>query len=145
MLDKLLATTDDITPLIVRVSLGAVMFPHGAQKMLGWFVGGGFEATMQFFTENMGIPLVFAFLAIVAEFFGSIGLVLGFLGRVSALGVGTVMVVAAILESGNGFFMNWNGDKAGEGIEYHFLAIAMALVVITKGSGAWSLDRVGSR
>ena len=145
MLDKILATTDDIGPFIVRVTLGAAMFPHGAQKLLGWFGGGGFQGTMQFFTENMGIPFVFALLAIVAEFFGALGLIVGFLGRISALGVGAVMVVAALMESGNGFFMNWSGDKAGEGIEYHFLAIAMALVVIIKGSGAWSIDRAWSR
>jgi putative oxidoreductase len=112
---------------------------------LGWFGGGGFQGTMQFFTENMGIPLVFSLLAIVAEFFGALGLIVGFLGRISALDVGAVMVVAARMEHENGFFMNWSGDKAGEGIEYHFLAIAMALVVIITGSGVWSIDRAWSR
>ena len=131
---------------ILRVVLGLVMFAHGAQKMLGWFGGFGFNGTMGFFTSQMGIPGLFAFLAIAAEFFGGLGLVVGFLTRIAAFGIAMNMIVAIMLvHSQFGFFMNWNGNQKGEGFEYHLLALAMALVLMVRGSGAWSVDRIVHR
>ncbi len=142
MLRMLLRTRYDLTRTVVRLILGAVFFAHGAQKMLGWFGGHGFSATMTFFTHNMGIPAFFAFLAIAAEFFGGLGLLVGFLGRVAAFGILCNMVVAIVLVSGhNGFFMNWSGTQNGEGFEYHLLAIALCVTILVKGSGAFSIDR----
>ncbi len=110
---SLLRTDADLGPLLLRLTLALVFFPHGAQKMVGWFGGPGFAGEMQFFTETMGIPAVFAFLAIVAEFFGSIGLAVGLLGRVAAFGIGCVMVVAALTSHvQHGFFMNWFGEMS---------------------------------
>jgi putative oxidoreductase len=144
MLNRLLRTTDDRAILILRLTLGAVFFAHGAQKMLGWFGGYGFHGTMGFFTGAMHIPAAFAFLAIAAEFFGALGLITGLLGRVAAFGIFCVMVVAVVMVHGHvGFFMNWNGvTPPAEGYEYHLLAMAMALAVMIKGSGAFSLDRM---
>jgi putative oxidoreductase len=141
MLRRLMLTDDDISRTLVRLFLGLVMFPHGAQKMLGWFGGGGFSGTMQGMT-GMGLPAIVVFLVILIEFFGSLGLILGFLGRVSAFGVLCVMLGAIFtVHLPNGFFMNWMGNQKGEGFEYHLLAIGMALAIITKGSGAYSADR----
>jgi putative oxidoreductase len=142
MLKKLLETNDnDRVATLLRLTLGLVMFPHGAQKMLGWFGGYGFSGTMGFFTGQMGIPAVFAFLAIMAEFAGSLGLISGLLTRVAAFGIGMVMVVAVLTSHlGNGFFMNWFGNQKGEGFEYHLLAIGIALAVMIRGAGAFSLD-----
>ncbi len=141
MLRRLLSTTNDPTLTVVRLILGCVFFAHGAQKMLGWFGGHGFSATMTFFTHNMGIPALFAFLAIAAEFFGGLGLLVGFLGRVAAFGILCNMVVAIFMVSGHvGFFMNWFGTQKGEGYEYHLLAIALCVVILVKGSGAFSID-----
>jgi putative oxidoreductase len=138
---RLLATDDAWVLTVARLALGVVMFPHGAQKMLGWFGGPGFTATMGFFT-GQGIPAPLAFLAIVAEFFGSLGLIVGLLGRVAAFGIFCVMVVAILaVHLPYGFFMNWSGKQAGEGIEYHLLAIGLSLTVMIGGSGALSLDR----
>jgi putative oxidoreductase len=121
--------------------LGAVFFMHGCQKMLGWFGGAGFERTMAGFTHS-GIPAPFAFLAICAEFFGGLGLLLGLLGRIAAFGVMCNMLVAvATRHWQNGFFMNWAGNKAGEGYEFHLLVIGMCLAVILAGSGPLSVDR----
>lgn len=145
MKNILFKTEGNLVPLIARVALGVVMFPHGAQKMLGWFGGYGFSATMHHFTENMGIPAVFAFLAIFAEFFGALGLIVGSLSRIAAFGVGVTMVVAAFMHTSNGFFMNWTGQQTGEGYEYHLLAIALSLVVIIQGAGKTSIDAVISR
>ncbi len=127
---------------IVRLVLGVVFFAHGAQKMLGWFGGYGFHGTMGFFTHQMGIPAPFAFLAICAEFFGGLGLIVGLLSRIAAFGIIVNMLVAiATVHHVNGFFMNWTGQQKGEGFEYHLLAIAMGLVILIKGAGALSVDR----
>lgn len=145
MLAKLLTTDSDPAALFARVALGVVIFPHGAQKALGWFGGGGFQANMDGFT-SMGIPTPLAFLAIVAEFAGSIGLVLGCLTSVAAFGVLCNMVVAAVMVSApHGFFMNWYGKQQAEGYEFHILAIGLALVAIVRGGGAWSVDGVVAR
>jgi putative oxidoreductase len=126
--------------------LGVVFFPHGAQKMLGAFGGGGFFATMRTFETGMHIPAVFAFLAIAAEFFGSIGLIVGFLSRIAAFGIFVEMTVAILkVHIHNGFFMNWTGMQPGEGIEFHLLVLAIAAAVMIKGSGALSVDEFLNR
>jgi putative oxidoreductase len=146
MLDKLLRTDDDWSSLVLRVLLGVVFFPHGAQKVLGWFGGHGLSGTLGFFTQNMGIPLALAALVIAAEFLGSLGLVSGFLTRLAAFGIFCVMLGAILLvHLPNGFFMNWGGTQAGEGFEYHLLAIAIAVALMLKGGGRWSVDRALSR
>jgi putative oxidoreductase len=94
----------------------------------------------------MGIPAPFAALAIAAEFLGGIGLLLGFLGRVAAFGIACNMVVAvAMVHRHIGFFANWSGQQKGEGFEYHILAVAIALAIMIKGSGAFSVDRMLSK
>jgi putative oxidoreductase len=150
MFGKLLKTENDAAALVLRLGLGIVMFPHGAQKVLGWFGGYGLAGTWGYMTGQMHIPAVFAALAITAEFAGSLGLIVGLLGRVAAFGIGVEMAVAAFLGGhvANGFFMNWSGHQAGEGFEYHILVVVIALAVMIKGSGALSLDRLlgaGSR
>jgi putative oxidoreductase len=145
-LQLLFKTNNSFAPLLVRLTLGLVMFAHGAQLALGWFGGYGFSATMGFFTQQMHIPAPFAFLAIAAEFAGSIGLVFGALSRVAAFGIAATMVVAILtVHTANGFFMNWSGAQKGEGFEYHLLAIALALVVMINGAGKWSLDGLVAR
>lgn len=137
----LLKTSHSSAPLIARVILGLVMFPHGAQKMLGWFGGHGFSATMNFFTGTMQIPAAFAFLAILAEFAGALGLIVGLFSRVAALGIASVMAVAILIShAAHGFFMNWSGSQGGEGFEYHLLALGLALIVMIHGGGKASLD-----
>lgn len=136
----LLATDNTVSTLLLRVALGAVFFPHGAQKVLGWWGGHGFAGTMGFFTGTMHIPAVFAFLAIAAEFAGSLGLLVGLGTRIAALGIASVMGVAIMIHSANGFFMNWHGDQKGEGIEYHILALAIAVALMIRGGGKFSAD-----
>ena len=140
---KLIRTTDDHLVTFLRVALGVVFFAHGAQKALGWFGGPGFDQTMKTFTNGLGIPALFALLAIAAEFLGGIGLIIGLLSRVAAFGVAVNMIVAVLLvHARNGLFMNWTGKQPGEGFEYHILAISMAVFVVARGAGAWSLDRL---
>jgi putative oxidoreductase len=141
MLRKLMQTEEDGGMLLVRLALGIVMFPHGAQKLLGWFGGAGFSATMKGMT-GMGLPAAVVALVIFCEFFGSLALIFGCLGRLGALGILAVMVGAVFkVHLHNGFFMNWMGTQKGEGFEYHILAIGIALAVLVKGSGSLSIDR----
>ena len=129
----------------MRVVLGVVFFAHGAQKMLGWFGGFGFAGTMEFFTGTMHIPAPFAFLAIAAEFFGGIGLIIGFLTRIAAFGIAATMAVAvAMVHSSVGFFMNWSGTQKGEGFEYHLLVLAITVFLMIHGAGGLSVDRAMS-
>jgi len=142
LLRRVLATEGDWGATVARVALGAVMLPHGAQKLLGWFGGYGFQGTMGFLTTQVGLPYPIALLVILIESIGALALVLGLAGRVMAAGVAAVMVGAvATVHLANGFFMNWTGAQAGEGFEFHILAIALALVVMLRGSGAASVDR----
>ena len=134
---------DDRLLLAQRVVLAAVMFPHGAQHLVGWFGGHGFGGTYEWMTGTLHIPGVFAATAIVVEFFAPLLLVVGLGGRLAALGLAILLGVAATTHFGAGFFMNWN-DVAGrgEGFEYHLLGIALAASVVVHGSGAFSLDRI---
>jgi len=146
MFRKLINTTDDSVITILRLTLGVVFFAHGAQKALGWFGGYGFSGTMGFFTGAMHIPAPLAFLAICAEFLGGIGLLVGLLSRVAAFGIACNMLVAVVMVHRHfGLFANWAGDQKGEGIEYHLLALAIALAIMIKGSGAFSIDRALSK
>jgi putative oxidoreductase len=118
------------------------MFPHGAQKLLGLFGGAGFSASLKWFESTFNIPFVFALLAILAESLGAVALITGFLTRVAALGIAVDMIVAVYLVHWKvGFFMNWMGNQKGEGFEYHILAVGIALALLVKGGGLWSIDR----
>jgi putative oxidoreductase len=139
---RALATEGDWGATVARVALGLTMLPHGAQKLLGWFGGHGFEGTMGFLTSQVGLPYLVALLVILIESIGALALVFGLAGRVMAAGVAAVMVGAVVTTHlANGFFMNWSGAQAGEGFEYHILAVGLALVVMLRGSGALSVDR----
>ena len=143
MIRKLIATNDDAAITILRLVLGVVFFAHGAQKALGWFGGYGFTGTMGFFTGMMHIPAVFAFLAIAAEFLGGLGLILGLFTRVAAFGISSNMIVAvAMVHHQFGFFMNWTGGQKGEGYEYHLVLLAALVVLMIRGAGAASVDRM---
>jgi len=141
-MDKLFASRTGIDGLVLRIAFGVMMFPHGAQKLLGWFGGYGFSGTMEFFTGSMGIPAVFAFAAIVTEFFGALALLVGAFTRIAALGLGFTMLVAAGFHWKNGFFMNWSGSQAGEGIEFHILAIGIAVALVLRGAGTLAVDNL---
>jgi putative oxidoreductase len=142
MFRKLLATSNDWTLTVLRLVMGVTFFMHGAQKMLGWFGGYGFSGTMGFFTNMMHIPAPFAVLAILAEFLGGIGLIVGALTRIAAFGIATNMAVAVLMVHAKvGFFMNWTGQQKGEGFEYHLLALAIAIALMVRGGGAFSVDR----
>ena len=137
----LFQTNDKFSYWVPRVILGCVMLPHGAQKLFGWFGGFGFTNTMTYFTQTAGLPWIIAFLIIMGESLGSLGLIVGFFTRLSALGLICIMVGAiTTVHIPNGFFMNWFGKQAGEGFEYHLLVIGMSIPLLISGGGKYSVD-----
>jgi len=135
------STDGDWAGLILRLTLAAMILPHGFQKVFGWFGGGGFSGTMQYFTKSAGLPSIIAFLVIIGEPLGGTMLVLGLGTRFAALWIGAIMLGAALkVHAGNGFFMNWHGDKKGEGWEFFILAVGIALALIVNGAGQLSID-----
>jgi putative oxidoreductase len=141
---KLLFDTDESwAGLILRLTLGLVIFPHGAQKLLGWYGGFGFSGTMDFFTGTMHLPWLIAFLVIIGESFGSIALLAGLLTRFTTVSLAVIMLGAiTMVHMPNGFFMNWSGKQTGEGYEYHLLVIGISLALLITGAGKWSVDKV---
>lgn len=141
MLLKILATDPSWVPTLARTILGIIFFAHGSQKVFGWFGGPGLKQTLRSLNEFVGLPSIVALAAVLAELVGGAALVVGFLGRISALGIVVNMLAAIFMVHGKyGLFMNWFGDRKGHGIEYHLLAIALAIVIIAEGSGAFSID-----
>lgn len=138
----LLRTDPDWASTILRLLLAAVIFPHGAQKVLGWFGGGGIAGTIGYFESAFGLPATAAALVMAAEFLGSLALLVGFLTRLAAFGVACVMAGAIYLVHLQvGFFMDWGGQLEGEGYEYHLLALAICLALMVAGGGRLSVDR----
>ena len=145
MIQRLTVTEPQLSPLILRIVFAIVLWPHGAQKLLGFFGGYGFTPTMQHLTTDAGLPSLIAFLVIFLEFFGSLFILLGLFTRLVAIAqiiLFTGMIVTAHLPFG--FFMNWFGAQKGEGFEYHLLAIGLLVSLIVTGAGKASLDgRIG--
>jgi putative oxidoreductase len=140
MLEWLVRTDGDLVPLVLRLTLAVVMFAHGAQKALGWFGGTGLRGTLDFLRKS-GVASPITALAIMAELLGPLGLAVGLLTRVAALGIAAVMLGAILtVHRRYGFFMNWYGNEQGEGFEYHVLAIGLAVALVLNGAGMWSVD-----
>lgn len=140
-LHRLLSTDRSTTTFVHRAVLGAVLLPHGLQKLLGWFGGYGFDGTMAYLTAHVGLPAPLALLVILGESLGAIALVLGLGTRLAAAGAAAIMVGAVVTTHlPYGFFMDWAGARGGEGFEYHLLALALATPLMVRGGGRWSLD-----
>ncbi len=141
MFKRIVETDENLASLFLRLGLGIVFFPHGAQKVLGWFGGLGFSKTIEVFNTQMHMPVFVILLLMAIEFLGSIFLIIGFLTRISALGIGGAMAIcASVAHIQNGFFMNWFGQQKGEGFEFHILVAAMAIALMIAGGGRFSVD-----
>lgn len=137
-----LATTDgSIAAMTLRLTLATVIFPHGAQKLFGWFGGPGLSGTMAYF-ESIGLPAAVGALTALGEVIVPVLLVFGLLTRLGALSIGAIMLGAVVTQHwAHGFFMNWTGTQAGEGIEYHLLAFGIVAALLVQGGGRLALDR----
>ena len=144
MLETLVQTRDTLALLPIRLALGAIFIGHGGQKLFGWFGGYGPKGTIGYFQQALGVPPALTVLAILGEFFGGLGVLLGFLTRPAAAGIIVVMLVAiAKVHWGHGFFLNWElKPERGHGIEMNLALIGMALTLLIAGAGAFSVDRL---
>ncbi|MBS1663784.1 MAG: DoxX family protein [Bacteroidetes bacterium] len=131
------------TPLILRIVFAIVLWPHGAQMLLGWFGGYGYTGSMQYFTTQAGLPSIIAFLVIFLEFFGSLFILFGLFTRLTAAAMIILFIgMVTSVHLHNGFFMNWYGNMKGEGFEYHLLALGILTTLVISGAGAASLDSI---
>ena len=143
MIKRLLFTDESLSAFIARITLGIVMLPHGLQKLLGMLGGPGFSASMAHFMDDLGIPATIAFLIIIGESFGALGLIAGLISRFCAFGITVIMLGALfMIHLRYGFFMNWFGAAEGEGFEYHLLTVGLGTIVMIRGGGRWSVDRL---
>jgi putative oxidoreductase len=137
----LLDTRPDTTLFFQRLVLALVIGAHGVQKAFGWFGGFGFEGTMKFFTQALGVPAIFGLLIILGETLGVVGLIAGAGTRIAAFGVTASMLGAiALVHWKFGFYMNWGGNLGGEGFELHLLALGLSLPLLVRGGGAYAVD-----
>ena len=141
MKKKLFLTSNSYAPLALRLLLAIVIFAHGAQKLLGWFGGFGFDSNMHYFTVDRGLPWFMGFLVILIEFFGPVALFIGFATRIAGFAIMTVMTGIILTTFTDYFFMNWYGTRKTEGFEFFLLAIGMSLSLVISGSGKLSVDR----
>jgi len=142
---KLQQTDDNKASIILRITFSIMMLAHAAGKVFGIFGGLGFEKTIHHMTENMGVPYIFAVIAILVEFFSTLAIIVGYQTRINALLLVTLMTVAATFHMKNGFYMNWFGQNAGEGFEFHILAVGMMLALAILGGGKYSLDYMSTK
>ncbi|HJP93279.1 MAG TPA: DoxX family protein [Pyrinomonadaceae bacterium] len=138
-METLLQTDTNYVWTFVRIIAGIIIFPYGMQKLFGWFDGVGIKGTVDQMAARR-VPQFIAWMIIIGQSFGSMALILGFLGRIAAGGLFIIFAGALIVHLPDGWSMNWFGKKSGEGIEYHIMLLALLLIVIVKGSGAMSID-----
>ncbi len=146
MKNKIFNTDRDWTGFVIRLTLGLIMFPHGAQKMFGWFGGPGFSKELEHLTKHMHLPWIISVMVILTEFLGSVSLIIGLASRLWAVAFGILFVnIIFIAHLENGFFMNWFGTQKGEGYEYHLLVIGLCIALGLNGSGKYSADQLISK
>lgn len=145
-LSTIYKTNEHISGLVLRITLALVVLPHGCQLLLGWFGGFGFTGTMHYFTEVEGLPWMVGFSVILLQFFGSLFILFGFMGRLFSFSM-IFLFIGMIVNNHwhHGFFMNWMGNQKGEGFEFHLLVIGIATALAFSGSGAFSVDAWLSR
>jgi putative oxidoreductase len=139
MIRQLLQTDNDYIWLLLRVVAGVIIFPYGMQKLFGWNGGPGIQGTLRQM-KHRNIPLFIGWLIIIGQSFGSVALITGFLGRIAAAGNLIIFTAAMITHIPDGWMLNWFNTKKGEGIEYFVMLLPILLIVLIKGSGAWSVD-----
>jgi putative oxidoreductase len=128
--------TGSMISLLLRLTLGGVLLPHGYQKITN------FNNVLYHLQHDYQVPAFLAVTAILVEFIAPLLLMAGVATRIMA-GLLIVLMTGAIIMGNHlqhGFFMNWFGNQKGEGFEYHLLAIGIGIAIIISGNGKWSID-----
>ncbi|MGV3596307.1 MAG: DoxX family protein [Bacteroidota bacterium] len=143
MMEQFFSSQNNWAGLLLRVTIAVVLFPHGAQKLLGWFGGYGFDGTMQYFTQTVKLPYIIGLLVILIEFFAPIALILGVGSKILAAVIAILFLgILLTVHLKFGFFMNWFGNQPGEGFEFFLLGIGASLALMINGSGKLSIDNL---
>lgn len=145
IMNKIFETSNNLSSTVIRLTLSLVLWPHGAQKLLGIFGGFGFTNSMKYFTDTVNLPWIIGLIVILIEFAGTIALALGFATRiVAALIIPLFLGIIITHHLQAGFFMDWFGanPKGFEGIEFDLLMIGLAISLIISGGGKFSIDRL---
>ncbi|MFQ3587396.1 MAG: DoxX family protein [Fimbriimonadaceae bacterium] len=130
-------TPNDIGLLIIRFVVGTVFLYYGSQKLLGVFGGAGFQGTLDGFQRGLGIPPVLGSLAIIAEFFGGLGLIVGLLTRVAAFGLAVTMGVAVSTKVAA---LNLYDRSTFSEFAFPLVLGTVCLALLVQGAGTLSLD-----
>jgi putative oxidoreductase len=138
LINRILATEEQLGSLALRLPIGIIFMAHGAQKLFGWFGGYGLDGTGQWMA-SIGLEpgYLMALLAGSGEFFGGLAILLGLLTRPAAAVLAFTMAVAIVtVHLGNGLFM------ANNGYEFGLALLAASVALVALGGGSLSLDRV---
>jgi putative oxidoreductase len=139
----LMATHQSFATAMLRLVLGLLFFTQSVQTMLSWFGSYGFSALMSLRSGTFSAPTEITVIAVAAEFFGGLSLIVGFLTRVVAAGIAVnAMMAILMVDTNDGFFMNWSAVHNGGGFGFHLLTAATALFLMLQGAGAVSVDHV---
>lgn len=134
---RLISTGNSFALLPLRLAVGTVMIAHGAQKLFGWFDGGGLEGTAEYMSSIGFNPGgFFAFAAGAGEFLGGILLFLGLLSRIGGLLTAAVMGVAVFAVHREAFFVGKGG------MEFALVLLTAGIAFLIAGGGALSIDRM---
>jgi putative oxidoreductase len=139
-IQQLTTTQSATSPFILRLIFAIVLWPHGAQLLLGLFGGPGYANSMAMF-GMFGLPSIVSFLVIFLQFFGSLFILLGLFTRLAT--AATIILFIGMIVKAHlsfGFFMDWTGTLQGEGFEYHILAIGILVSLTITGAGKYSID-----
>ncbi|NJM25492.1 MAG: DoxX family protein [Bacteroidia bacterium] len=140
---QIFKTSDQLSPALLRITLGLVVLAHGVQKLFGWFDGYGFSSTMSYFTDSVGLPWALGFFIVMLETAGALALIAGLATRLVALSyIGLAIGIVMKVHLGNWFFMNWFNNHAGEGYEFFILWVGIAVALVILGGGRYSLDKL---
>ena len=122
--------------LLLRVTLGVILFVAGSGKVFGWFGGYGMQATIQGFQSGFGIPAFLTYLSTYTELIGAVLIAVGLLTRLSAIAVTINMLVATILMLKTGFI----GANGGAAFPFSILMISVTILLV--GPLPYSLDQL---
>lgn len=122
--------------LVLRVVIGLIMAAHGAQKLLGWWGGPGMKNWTAGMTRmRLRPPMAWAWISVLGEVLGGLGLATGLLIPLPNLAIAGAMLVAiALVHWPKGF---WNGKG---GYEFNLSILAAITAIALAGPGAYSLD-----
>ena len=133
-----------ISLVLLRIVAGLIWTYHGSQKIFGLFGGGGFKKTIESFKGWLGVPSFLTVLLMIAEFFGGIGVIFGFLTRLSAFGLACGMLVATIVDISAFKASKEKGESIDptQKIGFPALLFLIALMLMLLGPGRFSIDHL---